>query len=487
MQKIKTNKLSFTDESDRQRIFNGFNICDKSLGNEFRYNLDEEFFEKYRAKGFNLIRLGVQWANLEPEPEKYSESYLASIDRIFALAEKYGVYILLDMHQDLYSSFDGIGDGDGAPLWACAMDGHKPRKSRLVWAEAYVFGKWVHSSFDHFWNNDMVLGKGLQDRFASLWQMLAVRYGDSPALFGFDFLNEPSPGTLTKKLFLGLVSSAAKQIVFGKKVDKKSFISGFFKKDYKMMLDAVPGSVIRDIMVKLDDKSSTFDINYYTPFINRIAAAIRDVTPNGIMMIEQPYLCNCGIKFMGGPITVKGQKEPLQCFGPHAYDFTVDTPLYQFANADRVKAFFNEMRVSQMRLGIPAIVGEWGGCSNNKDTSWFAHANELRDYFDSNEWGQLYWVYFGDDLDSPLMQMLSRTYPVAIPGEIIQYGFDKEKKIFSLTFDAESEGEALIFSHAPCEVIYDGEAKAIENYAGGASLLSVNSLPGRQTITLKFN
>ena len=49
----------------------------------------------------NLIRLAMQWANIEPEPGCYSERYLASIDGIFRLAEQYGVYILLDSHQDL--------------------------------------------------------------------------------------------------------------------------------------------------------------------------------------------------------------------------------------------------------------------------------------------------------------------------------------------------------------------------------------------------
>ena len=154
MDRILTKEMQFIDAAGRVRIFNGMNIDDNRIGDTFRYDLNEEFFEKYAAHGFNLIRLAVQWANIEPEPGQYSESYLASLDRVFRLAERYGVYILLDSPQDLYAGFGGVGGGDGAPAWACLTDGYKAKPYKFVWAEAYVFGKWVHRCFDHFWRND---------------------------------------------------------------------------------------------------------------------------------------------------------------------------------------------------------------------------------------------------------------------------------------------------------------------------------------------
>ncbi len=487
MDSIKTQGLYFVDEKGRFRLFNGINIDDKAIGDVFRYDLDEEFFSKYKANGFNLIRLAITWANIEPEMEKYSESYLFSIDKIFRLAEKYGVYILLDMHQDLYSGYEGVGDGDGAPPWACVMDGNKPRASRLVWAEAYIFGKWVHSCFDHFWYNDLVAGRGLQDRFADMWKMLAERYGNSPALFGFDLLNEPFPGSYGQKIFFRLVASGARQIITSKKIRRVDLISALIKKDSKKLLDSFPGSVVRDIVGKCDEISGKFDRDYYSPFLNRVSAAIREVTKNGILMIEQPYFCNTGIRLGAQPITVNGEREPLQCYGPHSYDLTVDTPLYQYANADRVKAFFNEMRNAQMRLQVPAIVGEWGGCSNNKDTSWFPHANELLDYFDENKWGQLYWDYHGDDLDAPLMDMLSRTYPVAVNGTDVNYYRSDDKKKFTLNYISKEQGETLIYAHKPCKIETNGYITVTEEYKNGSSLISVTAGKGENFVILKFD
>ena len=342
MERIRTCELHFTDEHGRLRFFNGMNIDDKQIGDVFRYPLDRAFFENYAAKGFNLIRLAVTWANLEPQMGVYSESYLRSLDEIFRLAEEFGVYILLDMHQDLYSGFDGVGGGDGAPAWACLTDGKRPRDYRFVWAEAYFFGPWVHNCFDHFWNNDPVGGRGLQDRYADLWQMLARRYGESEALFGFDFLNEPAPGTYTKTLLAHLLGSAALQFAFSRKIKRRVLLPALLKGDMKTVLENLPGAFVEDITQKLAKAEARFDRNSYQPFLNKMAAAVRAVTPNGILMMEQPYLCNTGVRLSLQPITVNGQREENQCFGPHAYDFTVDTPLYQYANADRVKTFFNE-------------------------------------------------------------------------------------------------------------------------------------------------
>ena len=488
MEKIITQELRFLDSQGRTRIFNGMNIDDKHIDSkEFHYNLDEEFFKKYRAHGFDIIRLAITWQNLEPQMEHYNEGYLQSIDKIFALAEKYGVYILLDMHQDIYSGNDGQSVGDGAPSWAVITDGAKPRMPIFVWADGYFMGKWVHRSFDNFWNNTPVCGKGLQDRYCELWQMLAKRYGDSPALFGFDLMNEPFPGSDSKRMFAKLIGNVAKTVMFSKKIDRKRLVKSAIKRDTRNMLDCIGGDVIRDVTGPIDSISADFDYKKYSPFLNKTTAAIREITKNGIIMIEQSYLCNSGVKQSAPAITVNGEREPLQCFGPHSYDFSVDTPLYQYANSSRVKAFFGEMRNTQLRLNVPVVVGEWGGCSNNKDTSWFPHAFELLDYFDEMNWGQMYWDYHGDDLDSPLMEMLCRTHPVAIAGDVNKYGFDRSKNVFTLNYTADKDGETLIYVHKPFTVANDAEYSVIESYDNGSSLVGFKTKAGENNIQICIN
>ncbi|MCR5208287.1 MAG: glycoside hydrolase family 5 protein [Eubacterium sp.] len=488
MDRITTEKLRFVDAEGRTRIFNGMNIDDKSRDRkEFIRTLDEEFFKKYRALGLNFIRLAVTWQNLEPEIEKYNEDYLRSIDAIFELAEKYGVYILLDMHQDLYSGNGGKSCGDGAPEWAVITDGAKPRQPIFVWADGYFFGKWVAKSFDNFWNNTPVNGKGLQDRYADLWKMLASRYGDSPALFGFDLMNEPFPGSESKKMFASLIGSAAKNILFSKKMNRKKLIGSLVKRDTRGILDCIEGGLIRDVTEPVDKYEADFDRRKYSPFLNKISAAIREVTDKGIIMMEQCYICNSGVKQSAPPITVNGIREPNQCFGPHGYDMMVDTPLYQYAKSDRVKAFFTEMRNTQLRLNVPVVVGEWGGCSDNTDTSWFPHAYELLDYFDSLKWSQSYWTYLGNDLDSPLMNMLSRTHPVAVASEKFCYRYDRDNKVFTLESKADKAGKNIIYVHKPFTVENGIKHRVLEQYESGAALIAVDTGAGESTIKIKIN
>ena len=487
MDKITVDSMDFKDHDGRVRLFYGFNIDDKAMDRQsFAYDLNEEFFEKYTARGFNIIRLAFTWQNLEPEQGKYNESYLKSIDSIFELAEKHGVYILLDMHQDLYSGFGDQSVGDGAPEWAALTDGHKVKMPKFVWAEAYIFGKWVHSAFDHFWNNDKVNGIGLQDSYAALWQMLAERYGDSPALFGFDLMNEPFPGSDSKKMILRLVRSVVSVLLFSKKISRCRIIKALVKRDIPALLGSVGGNVVRDITKRLDSLAEDFDLKKYSPFLNRVSSAIREITKNGIIMMEQSYFCNAGVKQSAPPITVNGEREPQQCFGPHGYDMTVDTPLYKHANAGRVKAFFTEMRNTQLRLGVPTIVGEWGGCSDNKDTSWFPHAWELLRFFDENLWGNIYWDYHGDDLDSPLMGLLSRPHPVAVAGKVLSYDNETENGVFRLRFDSKPDGQSVIYLNKAFEMPEGLKYETLKAYDNGASLINVFTDAGERDLEIKL-
>jgi endoglycosylceramidase len=78
----------------------------------------EDDFLRLKQWGFNLIRFGVIWDGVEPEPGLYDDSYLDKLRDQIRMARNNGLYVLLDMHQDLYSA----AYGDGAPSWATIYD-----------------------------------------------------------------------------------------------------------------------------------------------------------------------------------------------------------------------------------------------------------------------------------------------------------------------------------------------------------------------------
>ena len=419
MDQIKVQGRRFVDPQGRERIFHGVNF---PMGKTDPPTLEEPFFAKCKELGFNILRLGPCWSKLEPDaPGQYNEDCLKIIDSIFDMSAKYGIYVFLDMHQDLWSDF-GVGVGDGAPVWATLDDGYGYTKPKAVWAEGYFWGKGVHAAFDHFWSNDPVFGMGLQEHFAALWRMLARRYGDHPAFFGFDFFNEPFAGTLGGKIFRTLIAKAVSTIAFSPSVKRVRFLKDLEKEGFGKALRVLSPDVMREVTRSAGGLMRKFDKECYEPFIARMTKAVREATPNGVIFMEQNYFCNIGVPFSADPPAGETQV----CYSPHGYDFMVDTPLYDHADNDRVGFMFGEMRRAQQRMGVPVIVGEWGSAGNlddkERDYAWFRHMEFLMDLFDGYGWSNTYWAYWHGLFDyDNFMAVLSRPYPVAINGTLEKF------------------------------------------------------------------
>jgi len=122
------------------------------------------YLDLARSMGFNVIRLPVSWAELEPSPGRYSTSYLDAVKKIVDLAAENGMYVVVDMHQFKM---------DGFPTWVV------PRLRNSDQAAAA------------FWHNS-----ALQLELVKAWQALASLLKDRSAVAGYDLLNEPYGGTI---------------------------------------------------------------------------------------------------------------------------------------------------------------------------------------------------------------------------------------------------------------------------------------------------
>lgn len=455
MERIFTKGTAFVDDQGRERIFNGVNLCDKGWYDENHkrnhvYKYDEKMFRTLAENGFNIVRLGMTWEAIEPQPGKYNDEYIEAIRGMLDMCEKYGLYAYLDMHQDLYSFFDE-GIGDGAPLWACLTNGHKIHKTRVVWAEGYFWGKAVHACFDNFWTNKEYQGKGLLDYFADMWAYVAEKLGDHPALFGFDMLNEPFPGSDGGRVFKKLIAGLIKATLTDKRINRGKLIKDAIKLDIPAVLDQYNGGVLRDIAKNAEELIAKFDKERYTPFLNKTAAAIRKSTDKGIMFIDNCYYSNLSIPCAAGPITYGDKKEEHTCFAPHGYDFMVDTDLYKHASSSRTDAIFGEHENTQKRLGIPVIVGEWGGYSEGNE--WYPHIHHLLRFFDDRKWSNTYWAFHEGLIGNPLMEELNRPYPRAVTGEIIAYRHDRKENTFTLSYKQENAVDCSTLIYLPAEPV----------------------------------
>ena len=94
--------------------------------------------------------------------------------KLIGWAEKYGLYVFLDMHQDLYS----CKYSDGAPEWATLTD-ERPHitEGNMVWSDAYITSPAIQRAFDNFWANTPASdGVGIQEHYARAWRHVAKRY-----------------------------------------------------------------------------------------------------------------------------------------------------------------------------------------------------------------------------------------------------------------------------------------------------------------------
>ena len=100
--------LAIRDEHGRQCIFKGVNICiKKDHFNYFVYRMEKQFdkmFAEYVENGINIIRLGFNWSALEPEKNCFDKRALGFLKKFVSTAQENNIYVLLDVHQDLYCS-----------------------------------------------------------------------------------------------------------------------------------------------------------------------------------------------------------------------------------------------------------------------------------------------------------------------------------------------------------------------------------------------
>ncbi len=168
-------------------------------------------FAQMRALGFNVVRLVLNWSQLEPTAGTYSATYLNRVAQVVGWARQQGIYVILDMHQDQYSRYivpakkgtapsdcTPSGGSDGAPAWAVQSDG----KAACAMFGIDELNPAESAAFANFWQDSTVAGPkgqapgaGLQDHYIGGLAALAQRFQGNAAVLGYELMNEPQPGS----------------------------------------------------------------------------------------------------------------------------------------------------------------------------------------------------------------------------------------------------------------------------------------------------
>lgn len=433
------------DASGRQVFLWGINLGEKSSAAGHRSWHGPEDFANLRRWGMNAVRLLIFWSAVEPEPGRYDEAYLQSVDERIGWARDAGLYVILDMHQDLYS--EAVPGGNGAPAWATLEDGLPHFTVGNIWSTAYYVSPKVHRVFDNFWNNAPGPdGMGIQEHFAQAWRHVAARYADTPTVAGFDLMNEPFPGSMIDEALNGLLV-ALPEILEGVPLPGNPAELVASVKDNPMppwLLEALDKPERhRAAAAALEPVVRRFEEERLMAMYRRVHGAIREVNTTGILFLEPCVLANVGVPSAIEALRMPdGTVDPQQAYMPHAYDLVTDTAWVDRPSTNRLTLIIEQKSRDAKRLGLPLLIGEWGAYYGSSNTRRAARI--MRGLLDQHTAGAFYWDYHRDIEQAAYFEELSRPAPLRLAGEEAAFGFQPETGLFTCRWLAgPGEGESL--------------------------------------------
>jgi endoglycosylceramidase len=184
---VGTDGRHFRDEVGRVLLLHGVNVSNVSKSAPFFPQwLTEDHVQMLADRGLNVVRFLIIWEAIEPEKGVFDQAYLDMVEEKVAWFTSRGIYVLVDMHQDLWGP---KFTGDGAPLWATLDHGLPFDPPPGHWFMKYGEPA-VKQAFQSFWDNE----EGIRDHFVMAWQEVAKRFADNPMVIGYDLINEPYIG-----------------------------------------------------------------------------------------------------------------------------------------------------------------------------------------------------------------------------------------------------------------------------------------------------
>jgi len=479
IEKISVKGSQFIDQNGRQVLLNGVNLVNKSPSEGYIGSEGAKEFEGFKKWGFNIIRLGVIWDGLEPEPGVYNEDYLKKIDAQIELAKANGLFVFLDMHQDLFS----VKYSDGAPEWA-TLDEGKEHVQGAVWSDAYMISPAVQTSWDNFWANKPVSdGVGVQDHYAKAWQHLTKRYVDNPTVIGFDIMNEPFVGS-EAQMYMPVLFTAYAQLrtaetgvmITAQEVGAMWADTQGRNEALQKVADKEKFGQIMDAVYELN---SAFEAGPLQAFYQKVADAVREIDTDKILFFNHSYFCNGGVYTALEPFKLSnGQTDSQVVYAAHGYDLLVDTKELSNSSDERLEMIFERIHESGKRMNIPVLIGEWGALgSDSPGRTELAHKN-LR-LFEKFLFSNTYWTYGkGVEDRSYFKNGIVRPYPTVIAGSLTRYGYQPESGKLHCVWQesADIKAPTRIYipvlanvSHESIELLPDADSIGLEPIEGSES------------------
>jgi endoglycosylceramidase len=375
------NRLFVTDDQGRSLIFHGINVISAAKSDPLRMGgtTKGDFLHIAKQWGFNAVRLLIFWDGIEPQKGQYDTEYLQRVRQRLDWCEEAGLYVILDMHQDLYALRFG---GDGAPEWAI-QDDNLPFEYQTPWELNYLQPA-VKAAIDHFWIKEKGF-PALQDHFINAVVKAIDEFADHPAVIGIDLYNEPTMASL----------------------------HGIFNLERR----------------------------YLTPLLQRAINAIRE-KHNDIWLFFEPSALgpNQGFGSKLGRLKDPRDGTPRLVYFPHLYTLDLDIQGKYLGWPLFINFWAHPRKKESRKFETPMMVGEFGLSEDRPGALKFLH--ETLAMYDKITSGWFYWSYdrgswgLQDQEGQELKKadVLVRPYPRKIAGTQPHFSWQPGQRTFSLSF-----------------------------------------------------
>jgi endoglycosylceramidase len=150
--------------------------------------LNTSHIAEMQSWGFNAIRLGVMWSGVEPQKGYFNETYIKIISEILDNLEAHGIAAIIDVHQDVMSSYFCLYDG--FPSWVVDLSNASAAHpfpwplegdcGSRSWSSNY-FAEATGAAFQDLYDNR----NGIRDLFSIFWVKIANAF-KSKNILGYE-------------------------------------------------------------------------------------------------------------------------------------------------------------------------------------------------------------------------------------------------------------------------------------------------------------
>lgn len=190
---LRTDRGRIVDDQGRKVLLRGFNSdALVAYPKDPPAPLDEMDATLMQRAGFDVVRLGIDWSQLEPTRGQINERYLDRVAGTVAMLNRHGLYVVLDMHFRLgWSPRFGYSD---APAWATIGVPNWNPLPQYSWSPS--LSPAAFTSDTYFW-----LSSDWKADYYRTWQAVAGRFKNNPGIAGYDIFNEAHPLPIPPRIF----------------------------------------------------------------------------------------------------------------------------------------------------------------------------------------------------------------------------------------------------------------------------------------------